>query len=83
MHRQLDGSAMDMVPHPFGPEDSYDLGKAHFVRSFPTVHPVPSQGYVVYGRKSKLRQEYQGLPGSQIRDLRREPTHLLAARVYF
>jgi len=33
------------------------------VRPFPTVHPVPSQGYVVYSTKEKLKPEHLGKSG--------------------
>ncbi|GMH38082.1 hypothetical protein BSKO_05966 [Bryopsis sp. KO-2023] len=51
--------------------DQLDLPGGFFVRSFPTVHPVPSQGYVVYSRKQTLKKKYHGLPGPEIRDLRK------------
>ena len=41
-----------------------------FTRPFSTKHRVPSQGYTVYQRRKKLKAEYQGLQGRQIRDFR-------------
>ncbi len=35
-----------------------------------TTHTVPSLGFVVWERRRKLKPEYQGLEGRQIRDLR-------------
>lgn len=71
IHRRLDGSDMAYHPHPTQPgAPSYELNQQHTIAPFPTVHPVPSQGYLIYGRKQKLKPEYQGLPGTQIRDLR-------------
>jgi ribonuclease Z len=35
-----------------------------------TVHTVPSVGYIIWNRRQKLKEEYQGLPGEKIRDLR-------------
>lgn len=40
------------------------------VRAFRTYHVIPSQGYVVYSVKEKLKQDYMGLPGNKIRDLK-------------
>ena len=34
------------------------------------MHTVPSVGYIVWERRRKLREEFQGLTGDQIRDLR-------------
>ncbi|HUJ62216.1 MAG TPA: MBL fold metallo-hydrolase [Kofleriaceae bacterium] len=41
------------------------------VRAVRTFHPVPSLGYVVVRRVSKLRPEFQGLPGPEIAARRR------------
>jgi ribonuclease Z len=37
---------------------------------FETVHTIPSVGYVVWERRNKLKEEFHGLPGDKIRDLR-------------
>ena len=38
--------------------------------AFATTHTIPSLGYVVWERRNKLKEEYHGLPGDKIRDLR-------------
>jgi ribonuclease Z len=35
-----------------------------------TRHTVPSVGYIVWQRRKKLKAEYEGLAGDQIRDIR-------------
>jgi ribonuclease Z len=40
------------------------------VKSYSMCHPVPALGYIVWERRHKLKAEFQGLPGEQIRDLR-------------
>jgi len=52
------------------PGDEIDLSREHVVTPFATKHTVTSLGYVVWERRRKLKPEYQGLPGDQIRDLR-------------
>jgi ribonuclease Z len=52
------------------PGDEYELSRENVVTVFETVHTVPSVGYVVWDRRRKLKPEYQGLTGNQIRDLR-------------
>ena len=37
---------------------------------FATTHTIPSFGYLVWERRFKLKEEYHGLPGDKIRDLR-------------
>jgi ribonuclease Z len=40
------------------------------ITAFRTSHTIPSLGYVVWDRRFKLKEEYHGLPGERIRDLR-------------
>ena len=47
-----------------------ELSREHVVTVFATTHTIPSVGYVVWERRNKLKEEYHGLPGDQIRDLR-------------
>jgi ribonuclease Z len=48
----------------------FDLSREHVVTAFGTTHTIPSLGYVVWDRRHKLKEEYLGLPGDRIRDLR-------------
>jgi len=41
------------------------------VRAFKTYHVVPSQGYVIYKVKHKLKDEYSGLPGKELSSLKK------------
>jgi len=52
------------------PGDEISLSRDHVVTVFPTVHTVPSVGFVVWDRRKKLLPELQHLTGDQIRDLR-------------
>ncbi len=52
------------------PGDEFELSREHVVTTFATSHTVPSLGYVVWDRRRKLKEEYVGLPGDKIRDLR-------------
>ncbi len=42
----------------------------HVVTTFNTVHTIPSRGFVVWERRNKLKDEFIGLPGDKIRDLK-------------
>jgi ribonuclease Z len=46
------------------------LSREHVITVFATSHTIPSVGYLVWDRRNKLKQEYFGLPGEKIRDLR-------------
>jgi ribonuclease Z len=52
------------------PGDEIDLSREHIVTVFQTVHTVPSVGYLVWDRRKKLKEEYQGLAQDEIRDIR-------------
>ncbi len=52
------------------PGDIIELSREHRVRVISTKHTVPSVGYIVYDVRKKLKQEYRGLSGGEIRDLR-------------
>lgn len=52
------------------PGDVIELSREHRVRVISTKHTVPSVGYIVYDVRKKLKQEYHGLSGDEIRDLR-------------
>ena len=47
-----------------------ELSRDHVIRVFETTHTIPSVGYLVWERRNKLKEEYHGLTGDQIRDLR-------------
>ncbi len=50
--------------------DMLTLTREHKVAIFRTKHTVPSVGYIIYDCRKKLKSEYFGLTGDQIRDLR-------------
>jgi ribonuclease Z len=52
------------------PGEEASLSRDHVVTTFPTAHTVPSLGFLVWERRLKLKDEYVGLPGERIRDLR-------------
>lgn len=55
-----------------------ELSRELLVTATPTTHTVPSLGYVVWDRRNKLKPEYQGLEGHEIRDLRLAGTEVSA-----
>jgi ribonuclease Z len=50
--------------------DEIELSRENVITAFATTHTIPSLGYLVQDRRFKLKEEYHGLPGEQIRDLR-------------
>jgi ribonuclease Z len=52
------------------PGDEISVSREHVVSVFATTHTVPSVGFIVWERRNKLKPEYYGLSGEQIRDLK-------------
>ena len=69
MHR-LDRGRMLCQLNGIKAGDEVELSRENVVTVFATTHTIPSLGYVVWDRRNKLKDEYQGLPGDKIRDLR-------------
>ena len=55
---------------PVIPGEEYELSREHVVTAYPTKHTVPSVGYIVWERRKKLKAEFLGLSGQEIRDIR-------------
>jgi ribonuclease Z len=47
-----------------------ELSRELLATVFDTVHTIPSRGFVVWDRRNKLKDEFVGLPGEKIRDLK-------------
>lgn len=67
---RLDRGRLPCELRPLRPGDEVELSREHVVTVSPTVHTVPSLGFVLWERRRKLKAEYLGLPGEKIRDLR-------------
>ena len=52
------------------PGDEIELSREYLVTVFQTKHTLPSVGYVVWERRKKLKEEFHGISGERIRDLR-------------
>ncbi len=72
----LDGQTIPRQVVELEPGESYEIGKNRWVRPFETFHRVPSQGYTVWERRTRLRDEFRGLPGARLGELRRAGTDL-------
>ena len=68
--QRLDRGRMVCQLNGVKPGDEIELSREHVITPFATTHTIPSVGYVVWERRFKLKEEYHGMPGEQIRDLR-------------
>ena len=70
--RSLDHSELAHRTVGIDPGEEHVLRPDLVARPFRTSHTVLSQGYVLFTRRKKLRVEYAGLPGPEIKRLRVE-----------
>src|SRR6266576_760907 len=68
--QRLDRGRMICQLNGVKPGDEIELSRELVITAFATTHTIPSLGYVVWDRRFKLKDEYIGLPGEKIRDLR-------------
>lgn len=68
--QRLDRGRMVCQLNGVSPGQEISLSREHVVTVFSTAHTIPSVGYLVWERRNKLKEEYLGLPGDKIRDLR-------------
>ncbi len=68
--QRLDRGRLPCELVPVHPGDGFELSRELIVEAVATRHTVPSLGYIVWERRKKLKAEYQGLTGDQIRDVR-------------
>ncbi|KAL6010265.1 mitochondrial 3'-tRNA processing endonuclease Trz2 [Asimina triloba] len=60
--------AIDLVALGIG--ETYEIRNDIVVRPFKTHHVIPSQGYIIYSVRKKLKKQYIHLPGTKIKKLK-------------
>lgn len=55
---------------PLLPDQPYEIKNNMFIRGFETEHTCPSFGYVVFEKRTKLRQEFLDLPQDKLKELK-------------
>lgn len=73
---RLDRGRMPCDLRPLRAGEEVELSRELIVTTSPTVHSVPSLGYIVWQRRNKLKTEYASLSGDKIRDLRLSGTEV-------
>ncbi|KAL1541600.1 tRNA 3' processing endoribonuclease [Salvia divinorum] len=69
-HRAMDHSELEHTLVGLDVGEEFCIRKDLKVRAFRTYHVIPSQGYIVYFVKQKLKQEYCGRAGAELKSLR-------------
>lgn len=70
LFQKLDRCRMVCDLIPVEPGQEITLSREHVVTVHKMEHTVPALGFLVWDRRMKLREEFTGLPGNQIRDLK-------------
>ena len=68
-NQRTPGRVIDMEPG--GESGEFELKKHLYLRAFETDHTVPSLGFVVVEKRSKLKEEYHGLPQEKLVELKK------------
>ena len=55
---------------PGTPSGEFEIKKTFFLRAFETMHTCPSLGYAIIEKRSKLKEEFTGLPQSKLVELK-------------
>lgn len=50
--------------------EEFEIKRGHYLRAFATDHTVPSLGFVIIEKRSKLREEYIGLPQEKLVEIK-------------
>lgn len=70
VHRAMDHSELKHNLIALNVGEEYEIRKDLVVRPFKTYHVIPSQGYIIYSVRQKLKKEYLHLCGSEIKNLK-------------
>lgn len=54
------------------PDQEQEVKNNHYLRAFETVHTVPSLGYTLIEKRSKLKEEFAGLPQERLVELKKK-----------
>jgi len=67
---ELEGQKTPYTLTPLKPEQEFPLKNNVVMRGFHTDHTAPSMGYTVIEKRSKLKEQYAGLPQEKLRELK-------------
>ena len=67
---QLDRGRLPCHIIPTSAGETVEVSRELVVTTHATVHTIPSMGFIVWERRKKLKPEFHGLSGDQIRDIR-------------
>jgi ribonuclease Z len=69
-YAELEGQRMPFEIIALDPEGEIEIKNTMFLRAFDLEHTSPTSGYVVVEKRSKLRDEYAGLPQEKLKEIK-------------
>ncbi len=66
----LEGQRTPFELIPMAAEDEYEIKNNIAMRAFQVEHTAPAFGYVVFERRTKLKEKYVGFPQEKLRELK-------------
>ncbi|XP_062009339.1 tRNase Z TRZ2, chloroplastic [Rosa rugosa] len=76
IHRSMGHVELELELVALDVGETYELRNNLVVRPFRTQHAIPSQGYVIYSVRKKLKKQYMHLKGKQIEKLKKSGTEI-------
>ena len=80
--RRLDRSRLAHNTVPIGPGEDYQLKKGLIARPFRCVHVVPCQGYGIWESRMKLKPEYIGVAGAELKRMRESGVEITSTQEF-
>ncbi|EPS61018.1 hypothetical protein M569_13782 [Genlisea aurea] len=69
-HREIDQTELNHTLVGLDVGEEFFFRRDLKVRAFRTYHTIPSQGYIIYQVKQKIKPEYKGLGAAEIKNLK-------------
>uniref|UniRef100_A0ACD5XX37 Uncharacterized protein n=1 Tax=Avena sativa TaxID=4498 RepID=A0ACD5XX37_AVESA len=82
IHRRMSRIDLDVELVALDLGETYEIRNDLVARPFQTHHTVPSQGYVIYSVRRKLKKQYAHLKGSQIVKLKESGSEITDTILY-
>ncbi|CAL5063780.1 unnamed protein product [Urochloa decumbens] len=82
VHRRMSQIELDVELVALDLGETYEIRNDLVARPFQTYHAIPSQGYVIYSVRRKLKKQYAHLKGSQIMKLKQSGTEITDTILY-
>jgi ribonuclease Z len=70
LYSQIEGFKYEYFLHKTPLDKEFNLGNHYYFKAYKTTHRIPSQGYTIFEKVKKLKEEYSNLSNKEILDLK-------------